>query len=131
MRRVTAFAVLAVGLAACSDLSVPVAPTASLRPSASNFSRGSSGTPIAGQYIVRFRDDEQNVDGRANRIANEHAGRLTHVYRSAIKGMSISLSGAAAAALRADPRVLAVEQDQTVSISTTQTGATWGIDRID
>jgi subtilisin family serine protease len=96
-----------------------------------SFARGASGIPIPGQYIVRFRDDEQNVDGQARSVAARHAGRITRVYRSALKGMTLQLSDAEVAALRADPSVFAVEQDQTVSINTTQTGATWGIDRID
>jgi subtilisin family serine protease len=34
-------------------------------------------------------------------------------------------------ALRNDPRIAYIEQNQTMSLSTSQTGATWGIDRID
>src|SRR5205085_6012810 len=47
------------------------------------------------------------------------------------KGYAAMLPSAAVAALEADPRVQYVEQDGTVQASTTQTGATWGIDRID
>ena len=129
MRRSIVATALAVGLAACSD--VPVAPAPTLAPSTASRSLGQGGTPIPGQYIVRFRDDEPDVDGRANRLSVKHAGKLRHLYRSALKGMTLQLSADAAAALRADPSVLTVEQDQVVSINTTQTGATWGIDRVD
>lgn len=37
----------------------------------------------------------------------------------------------AVAALQADPDVAYIEQDQVVTANTTQTGATWGLDRID
>jgi subtilisin family serine protease len=121
--------VLGFGLAACSD--VTVAPTSSLAPTTSTFAKGTNGVPIPGRYIVRFRDDEQDVDGRARELAVKHAGTVRRVYKAALKGMTLELSDAAVAALRADPSVLSVEQDQTVSISTTQTGATWGLDRID
>ena len=130
MRRLIALASVCVALAACSD--APVAPTPStLAPAAATFTRGAGGVPIAGQYIVRFSDAEQDVGGHAASIAARHAGTITHLYRSAIKGMSLKLSDAAASALLAEPGVLSVEQDQVVSINTTQSNATWGIDRID
>ncbi|MFB9437674.1 S8 family peptidase [Streptomyces showdoensis] len=52
-------------------------------------------------------------------------------YRSALKGFAAPMSRAKAAALAADPRVAYVEQDATVRVADTQTGATWGLDRID
>ena len=128
MRRF-AVAALGFGLAACSD--VPVAPGTSLTPTAATFAKGTDGVPISGRYIVRFRDDEQDVDGQSSRVATKHAAKIARVYRSALKGMVLELPDAAVAALRAEPSVLSVEQDQTVTISTTQAGATWGIDRID
>ena len=130
MRRCIAVAALGLGLAACSD--VPVAPaTADLGAGAASFSRGSAGIPIAGQYIVRFADDESNVEGRASLLASKHGGKVGRLYRSALKGMVVQLSDADATALASEPGVLSVEQDQIVSINTTQSGATWGIDRID
>jgi subtilisin family serine protease len=129
MRKLTVAAALGFGLAACSD--VPVTSTSSLAPTSASFAKGGDGIPIPGRYIVRFRDDEPDVDGRAGRLATRHAGRIRHLYRSALKGMTLELSDAAVAALRNDPSVLSVEQDQTITISATQTGATWGIDRID
>ncbi|MDB4886273.1 MAG: Peptidase, (Subtilisin) subfamily [Gemmatimonadetes bacterium] len=130
MRRFTAATALVAGLAACSDVSVPVAPESSTTPTVANFSRGGTG-PIAGQYIVRFRDDVQDVEGEARALTTQHGGTLQHVYRSAIKGMSLRLPDAAVALLRTDPRIAFIEQDQTMAISTTQSGATWGLDRID
>ena len=129
MKKIVAVATLGFGLAACSDTSVtPAAP--SLAPTAATFARGGS-SPIAGQYIVRFRDTETNIDGRANSLKGKYSGNITRVFRSAIKGMVLQLPDAAAAALRNEPGVMSVEQDQTVSITTTQSGATWGLDRLD
>ncbi|MFI8517116.1 S8 family serine peptidase [Streptomyces sp. NPDC085481] len=54
-----------------------------------------------------------------------------HEYRSVLKGFSATMSRSRAAALAADPRVAYVEQNATVRIADTQTGATWGLDRID
>src|SRR5690606_30814579 len=46
-------------------------------------------------------------------------------------GFAARLSDADAARLARDPRVAYVEQDQVMTIDATQTGATWGLDRID
>ena len=129
MRRFALVAALGFGLAACTD--VPVAPDTRVTPSPATFGKGTEGVPIANRYIVLFRDDEQDVDGKANALAIKHAGKVKHLYKSALKGMALELPDAAAAAVRAEPSVMLVEQDQTMSISATQSGATWGIDRID
>ena len=130
MKKYLAMAALAFGLAACSD--IPVSPPApDLAAGPASFSRGGGGAPIAGQYIVLFADNESDVSGRATRIASNHGGKVTHLYRSALKGMALQLPDAAAAGLAAEPGVVSVEQDQVVSINTTQANATWGIDRID
>jgi subtilisin family serine protease len=56
---------------------------------------------------------------------------MQHVYRAAINGFSAKLSDAQVARLRASRKVAYVEQDRVVTADTTQTGATWGLDRID
>jgi subtilisin family serine protease len=53
------------------------------------------------------------------------------VYRHALKGYSATVPAGSLDALRADPRVAYVERDAVVRVSATQTGATWGLDRID
>ncbi|MEO8561442.1 MAG: PKD domain-containing protein [bacterium] len=65
-------------------------------------------------------------------LATRIDGNVERTYRSAIKGVFVQkMSAGAAAALRNDPNIVSVEQNMTISLSTTQTGATWGIDRID
>jgi subtilisin family serine protease len=68
-------------------------------------------------------------------VAAEHAQRLGvevgFVYRHALAGYSALVPATSLEALRADSRVAYVEADATVHASTTQTGATWGLDRID
>jgi len=86
---------------------------------------------IPGQYIVVFNDDVADPHGKAKEKALKKNGKLKYSYGAALKGFAAELSDAAVAELRADPDVAYIEQDQTVSINTTQTGATWGIDRID
>ena len=122
-------------LAACVDGTTPV-PTATPRthepPAAATFARASDGVPIVGEYIIRFKDSEPDVDGRTRALGARIDGTVERTYRSAIKGVFVrKMSAAAAAALRSDPNVVSVEQNMTISLNTTQTGATWGLDRID
>jgi subtilisin family serine protease len=54
-----------------------------------------------------------------------------HVYTAALNGFSATLNAGQVNALRHNPSVDYVEQDQLYEMKTTQSGATWGIDRID
>ena len=86
----------------------------------------------AGQlgYIVVLKDGTNSTA-----VAADHAARygldVGFVYRNALSGYSAVIPVASLDALSADARVAYVERDSTVRASTTQTGATWGIDRID
>ncbi|HWL32554.1 MAG TPA: S8 family peptidase [Gaiellaceae bacterium] len=68
-------------------------------------------------------------------VAADHAARygldVGFVYRHALKGYSAIVPAGSLGALRADARVAFVEADSTVYATTTQTGATWGLDRTD
>ena len=90
------------------------------------------GKPILNRYIVVFDDHAvRDVRGASAALANIHSGRLGHIYERALKGFSIELSEGRARALAHDPRVAFVEEDSEVHLGATQTGATWGLDRID
>ena len=89
--------------------------------------------PVAGRYIVVFKRDVANPAAEAaNHMRGAGAGaQLHHVYSTAIKGFAATLPDAALAGIRNSPAVDYIEQDQTVSLVGTQSGATWGLDRID
>jgi aqualysin 1 len=87
--------------------------------------------PIMGDYIVVFKDNVANPSAAAANLVAAGGGRLLHTYTSAIKGFAATLPEAAVQALQNNPNVDYIEQDQTVSLSTTEGSATWGIDRID
>lgn len=55
----------------------------------------------------------------------------THTYRSVLNGFAARLSSTQLTALRANPAVAAIEQDQVVRVGTTQANPPWGLDRID
>ena len=87
---------------------------------------------IKGQYIVVLKDDA-DPDAEAARLSREHGGDRTggHTYRRALKGFSVRMNENQAQRMAEDPRVEFVEEDGEVEASATQTGATWGLDRID
>src|ERR671935_156651 len=82
-------------------------------------------------YIVVLKSSVANPAAVAQEQAARFGGTVTHVYSHALKGYSLTLPASAVAQLAADPRVDYVEPDGVMTADTTQTGATWGIDRID
>jgi subtilisin family serine protease len=102
-----------------------------LQPRAEEASRAAR-TVIPGQYIVVLRPETADVDGLANSLVSAEDGTLLNTYRHTIKGFAARLPERAVERLRANPNVLMVEQDEVVELmGTTQTPATWGIDRVD
>jgi subtilisin family serine protease len=82
-------------------------------------------------YIVVLKSSVANPEAVAQEQAARFGGTVSHVYSHALKGYSLTLPSAAVARLAADPRVDYVEADGVMKADTTQSGATWGIDRID
>lgn len=82
-------------------------------------------------YIVTLRPatgDSRTIGRDAER---RFGGQLAHVYSRALSGFAITIPDALAARLASDPRVLAIEPDQVMTASVTQSPVTWGLDRID
>ncbi|HWJ20806.1 MAG TPA: S8 family serine peptidase [Gemmatimonadaceae bacterium] len=128
MRKFVVLAAAVGTVGACQDPAAPAAASPEIRPA---LAATAAGTPIAGQYVVRFRDDVRDPAAAARDIVAVHGGSLRYVYRSAVKGFAASLSDAAAAALLHNPNVAAVEQDQVMTATTTSAAASWGLDRVD
>lgn len=101
--------------------------------------------PIPGQYIVVLKE---NALPRASAAAGqsglamavEHAAvdlaarldlDVQHVYGNALPGFAANASPQSLARLLRDPQVDYVEEDGMVFVDGTQSGATWGIDRVD
>jgi subtilisin family serine protease len=82
-------------------------------------------------FIVVLKDSVEAPRAVAAEHSAAFGAEVTHVYRNALKGYAAHMDEAQLGALRADGRVAWVERDQRVSIDTTQSGATWGLDRID
>jgi subtilisin family serine protease len=88
---------------------------------------------IDGQYIVVLKDNAgtASVD-RAKAKARDRGGRIQREgFGRVLKGFSAKLDGKALAAVKQDPAVDFVEQDQVIRLDATQANATWGLDRLD
>src|SRR5690242_5418403 len=93
---------------------------------------GARAAKIPGQYIVVLKAGTSTTSAvKSREKALDRGGSVEHVYNDALRGYSAHLDSDALAAVKSDPNTAYVEQDQTVSLDTTQTGATWGLDRID
>ena len=97
------------------------------------FRRQRADKRIVNQYIVVLKDNVTDVDGESIRLTRDFGGDRNggYTYHRAIKGFSVRMPEAQAARLANDPRVEYVEEDGVVNLDTTQTNATWGLDRID
>lgn len=124
--------VFAAAVGGCASLvvlpaySAPVAPTKQAR-------------IIPNQYIVVLKQQSlpkslrgQNIRSLAQTaLASVGGGKVINHYQSALLGFSVQMTANQAAALAKLPYVASVEADQVMSASATQTGATWGLDRVD
>ena len=94
--------------------------------------------PIAGSYIIVLDDAAVGAKGAlsaapyvANDMAAAYGAKVDKVYTHALNGFSARMSEEQALTLSQDPRVAFVEEDGEVHATTVQSGATWGLDRID
>lgn len=87
--------------------------------------------PVPGRYIVVFKNGVGDPAAEAAGLARAAGGQVHHVYTAALKGFAASLPAQALQGLRNNPNVDFVEQDQTVSLTASESQATWGLDRID
>lgn len=91
-----------------------------------------SSTAIPGRYIVVFKPGTPAAEMSA---AAEHArglgGQVDFVYDAALTGFAGNFPEQALAGLSHNPNVEFIEADQEITLDTTQSPATWGLDRID
>ncbi|MGH3130715.1 MAG: S8 family peptidase [Gaiellaceae bacterium] len=99
-----------------------------------SFALGSTATAASENkavYIVVLHDSVASAQAVADEHAVKYHGKLEHVYEAALKGYAVELHSHQAEKLAAEPQVAYVEPDAPIVVDTTQTGATWGLDRID
>jgi serine protease len=94
-----------------------------------------SENPVAGQYIVVLKKAEKgsaetSVSKAARSLEERHGVRAERTYEHALRGFVMRASEERARALADDPDVAYVVEDSWVQTTTAQTGATWGLDRL-
>lgn len=95
--------------------------------------------PIPNQYIVVLEEwatrgavrEEIITEAVAEELSLGYGGKVERVFKYALNGYSVEMTAKQAERLSQDSRVKYVEEDGVVYANTTQTGATWGLDRID
>ena len=130
---------LAVSLLVVATTTVATVTPATAAPATGQIRLAGTADAVAGSYIVVLKDSA--VAAKANRaaavsdksagLARGYGAEVRRTFGAALNGFEAGMSEAAAKRLAADPSVAYVEQNQRVSLTATQTGATWGIDRID
>jgi subtilisin family serine protease len=91
-----------------------------------------TGEIIPGQYIVTLENEGLRTLSLAGFQAEVSALAADLGIQVADNGfVAVNVNASQLAALSLDGRVAAIEPDQIMSINVTQTGATWGLDRID
>ncbi|WP_246121592.1 S8 family peptidase [Actinoallomurus bryophytorum] len=86
------------------------------------------GEAALGQYIVTVKSGGGRRQHAMDAVPQ---GAVTHVFTKVVNGFSAKLDATQLAHLRHDPNVLKVAQAATMHTMTTQTGADWGLDRLD
>jgi len=121
MKRNLALVLTAFAVAACSDTSQPIDPSAA--PNVSYSAAEDNADVIPGRFIITVRDGVN-----ASAVAAEHGARPDFVYSRVLNGFAGPVSEAARSGLMRDARVLRIEPDGIARAVATQS---WGLDRVD
>lgn len=124
MKRALVALLAGVILAACSEAPSPTA--VAPEPVFSANAADDNAQVIPGRFIVTVRDDASPAQ-----VAADNGVSPDFVYHFALNGFAGSIGEAARSGLMRDARVARIEPDGIVTASTTQSGATWGLDRVD
>jgi len=97
-----------------------------------------AGEPVAGQYIVVFAAPKDaaaraamNIPEIADNLSLRYDATIDRTWSHALQGFAARMSELDARELAADPSVEYVQENGVVHVSATQSGATWGLDRLD
>ncbi|SEU39154.1 S8 family peptidase [Stigmatella erecta] len=90
--------------------------------------------PVRGQYIVVLRPEAsaaRDLQDVAQELTGRYRGQLHRTYRHALRGFVVNMPEAQARALSQESGVAYVEENGWAYPDAIQTGATWGLDRVD
>jgi subtilisin family serine protease len=83
------------------------------------------------QAFIVVLDDSANAPAVASEHSRRHGVDVRMVYQHALKGYAGTIAEGRLGALAADGRVVSIERDGLATTQAVQSGATWGIDRVD
>ena len=88
-----------------------------------------AGDPIPGRYIITLRSTASQTakDGLVSILGNS----IIRSFSYAIKGYAANLTATQLKALKGNPAIQHIEQDQVMSANSDQLNPPWGLDRID
>jgi subtilisin family serine protease len=87
---------------------------------------------VRDHYIVVLKDEAAGeAAGKVRSQASAAGGKVHFTYRHALNGFAATLPPAAVEALRRNPAVKYIDHDAKGYAAVDQTGATWGLDRVD
>ncbi|GGW03147.1 hypothetical protein GCM10010230_37560 [Streptomyces narbonensis] len=92
-----------------------------------------SADAVPGSYIVTLKQGAgfRAASTKGRDLISGYGGTVRKTFGSALNGYTATLGATEARRLAADPAVASVEQNQVFRADATQTGAPWGLDRID
>jgi subtilisin family serine protease len=128
IRRLRGSQALAVSLLAVAATTAATVTPAVAAPATGQIRLAGTAAAVPGSYIVVLKNGQL---GKSTSLARSYGGQVKQTFGAAVNGFEAAISESAAKRLAADPSVAYVEQNQKVSLFGTQTGATWGLDRID
>ncbi len=123
--RLVVAATAVAALAACSTDAPEVVAPSQPRQALAPVYLAPAGEGIDGEFIVVLKS------GSPRESAMDAGVETRRVYSAVLNGFSASMNDAQMNVLRRDPNVAYIEQNARVSVSATQSPATWGLDRID
>lgn len=96
------------------------------------FARAAGPNTVPDGYIVVFHNNVADVDGEVATIGRQFGIQASYRYHAALKGFAARMPSAAVEALRNNPNVAYIEQDQIAHTVATQLNPpSWGLDRVD
>ena len=86
---------------------------------------------IPDEYIVLFNNQVGDAAAETQRIMAGSAGDVLHVYEHAVKGFAARIPAGELGLLQHYREIAQIERNQIMQVSGSQSGATWGLDRVD
>ncbi|MFE1783743.1 S8 family serine peptidase, partial [Streptomyces sp. NPDC059506] len=101
-------------------------------PAEGKIENASAAEAIKNSYIVVLEEEAPDAGSSAGKsLAKRFGADVEHTYKEALNGYAVTMTEAEAKKFAADPAVKSVVQNEVVHAVGTQTGATWGLDRLD